>query len=50
MNPYQNVHADVLRATSRVFAALKVIPHLVGPKEVWAPWMARELAEELVRP
>lgn len=49
MNPYQNVHADVLRATSRVFAALKVIPHLVGPKEVWAPWMARELAEELVQ-
>jgi len=44
------VNPDVLPATSRILAALKVIPRVIGPKEVWATWMRDGLTTELVCP
>ena len=37
---------EVLFRTARVQAALSIIPHNVGPKEVWMAWFRDRLTED----
>lgn len=48
MNVSVGVNTDVLIASGRIHAALKIIPRIIGPKEVWGPWMRDNLQLELV--
>ncbi|KAG8220395.1 hypothetical protein J3R82DRAFT_3377 [Butyriboletus roseoflavus] len=39
---------DVMLATARVYAALQLLPHIAGPRDVWMPWMHANLVAEVV--
>lgn len=48
MNTSHQISENVLLATARIQAALELIPHIVGPKEAWVPWMRDNLEAEVV--
>ncbi|KAN0094297.1 hypothetical protein V8E55_002584 [Tylopilus felleus] len=49
MNSSNTIDEKVLSVTVRVKAALELIPGIVGPKDVWMPWMRDKLDAELRR-
>lgn len=35
---------NVLLTTAHVHATLQLLPHIIGPRNVWMPWMHANLA------
>ena len=48
MNASHKIDKNVLVGMARIKAALQIIPHIVGPKEDWGPWMRDNLKVEEV--
>ena len=48
MNSSNTIDEKVLLVTVQVKAALELIPGIMGPKDVWMPWMQDKLDAEVV--
>lgn len=48
MNTPYKIDKKALVVTARIQAALGIIPHIIGPKEDWGPWMCDGLQAEQV--
>ncbi|KAI9574358.1 hypothetical protein HD554DRAFT_2034485 [Boletus coccyginus] len=46
MNTSYQIDDNVLVAMACIQAALEIVPHIIGPKKVWGPWMQDHLKIE----